>query len=352
MEQSKVNVLAERLTNELNGALNLLTFYLGYKLGLFAALAEGGPATSAELAARTNCVERYVREWLECLTANEYLEHDPIARRFSISPDLAAVLLDGDHPAYSMSSARYMIGIVPILPGLIEAFRTGGGVPFEDYGPEFREGVAASNRPMFVNELVSTWLPAMPDIEARLHTGGRVLDFGCGMGASSLALARGFPAAQVDGLDIDVASIESARRHAEAAGLPDRVQFHLATQEGDPLTGPYDLVTAFECIHDMAYPVQALRRMHELTAPGGAGLIADELVADTLAESRRLPDRLMYNFSVLHCLPQAMTVPDSAATGAIMRVETMRRYVLEAGFSDVEVLPIESPVWRFYRLRM
>jgi len=350
MDNDKITALANRLTLELNGTLNLMTLYLGDRLGLISALAERGPVTSAQLAKRSACNERYVREWLETLTANDYLDHDPATGQFSISPELATILLNPDHPYNSISGVRYIPGLAGVLPALVEAFRTGGGVPFEAYGAEFREGIASSNRPLFVNELVSKWMPALPDIHAQLQAGARVADFGCGLGTSTLALAQGFPAITVDGLDIDPASIEHARRSAAEQGLSDRVHFHLATSEGDPLIGPYQLITAYECIHDMAQPVPVLRRMRQLLTPGGAVLIADELVADTLSERHRLPDRLMYGFSVLHCLPQAMTEPNSAATGTMLTADTLRHYAAEAGFTDIRILPIESSVWRFYRL--
>ncbi len=351
MNEDKINQLAERLTNELNGMLNLMTLYLGDRLGLLTALSEQGPATPAELAARAGCAERYVCEWLECLTANDYLDHDPATSRFAISPELAAILLDPDHPFNSISGVRYIPGLAGVLPALVGAFRSGGGVPFEAYGSEFRESIASSNRPLYINELVAKWIPALPDIQVRLQAGARVADFGCGLGTSTFALAKGFPASAIDGLDVDAASIEHARRLAAEQNLSERVAFHLATSAGDPLTGPYDLITAFECIHDMAQPVPVLRRMKELLAPDGAVLIADELVADSLADRHGLPDRLMYGFSVLHCLPQAMTDPGSVATGTMMTADTLRRYATEAGFTSVEVLPIQSPVWRFYRLQ-
>jgi 2-polyprenyl-3-methyl-5-hydroxy-6-metoxy-1,4-benzoquinol methylase len=206
------------------------------------------------------------------------------------------------------------------------------------------------NRPMFVNDYVAKWIPAMPDIETRLQAGGRVAEIGCGVGWSSISLAQGFPNIQIDAVDVDAASIKQAQHNAQQAGVTDRIVFHLASAEEAPLSGSYDLVTAFEVIHDMAYPVKALRRMHELAAPDGAVLIADEAVGESLAENRNFLGHLMYNFSVLHCLPQAMVYPGAAGTGTIMRPSTLRDYAQEAGFTQVDVLPIENPFWRFYRL--
>jgi len=187
-------------------------------------------------------------------------------------------------------------------------------------------------------------------LPARLKAGGRVAEIGCGVGWSSISLARGFPRVRIDGVDVDRTSIKQARRNAEEAGLADRIAFHLAPAEEAPLTGPYDLVTAFECLHDMAYPGKALRRMRELAGPDGAVLVADEAVGDGLEENRNFIGRLNYNFSVLHCLPQALVYPDAAGTGTVLGPATLRAYAEDAGFQRVEVLPIENPLWRFYRL--
>ncbi|MFQ5875260.1 MAG: class I SAM-dependent methyltransferase, partial [Dehalococcoidia bacterium] len=194
------------------------------------------------------------------------------------------------------------------------------------------------------------WIPALPDIDSSLRAGGRVAEVGCGLGWSSIALARGFPKARIDAIDPDEASIETARANAQEAGVAERIRFHLATVEDSAVTGPYDLVTAFECIHDMPYPVKALRRVHDMVAPDGAVLIADEGVGDTLEENRNFLGRLIYNFSVLHCLPQAMVFPNSAGIGCVMRPSTLRSYAEEAGYSKVEVLPVDNPMWRLYRL--
>jgi 2-polyprenyl-3-methyl-5-hydroxy-6-metoxy-1,4-benzoquinol methylase len=184
----------------------------------------------------------------------------------------------------------------------------------------------------------------------RLEVGARVADIGCGLGWSSIALAGAFPKTRIDALDVDEASITEARRQAAAAGVADRITFHRAAAEDAPVRGPYDLVTAFECLHDMPYPVRALRGMRELAGPGGTVLVADEAVGDTLDENRSFVGRLNYNFSVLHCLPQALVFPDAAGTGTVIRPSTLRRYAEEAGFSRVETLPIDNPLWRFYRL--
>lgn len=351
LDQAKIDAFSERLFGEVNAAMSCLNVHLGDRLGLFDAMVDTGPATPAALAERTALSERYLQEWLECMAVGGYLEYDGQTGKFSLPAEHAAVLVNRDHPAYAGAFLYWVPSLAGVLEPLIEAFRSGGGIPYEAYGSAALEAIGMGNRPMFVNDYVAKWIPTMPDIEARLQAGGRVADIGCGVGWSSIALAQGFLNVRIDALDLDEASIEQARDNAKQAGVADRISFHLAPAEEAPLTGPYDLVTAFECIHDMAYPVQALRRMHELVEPTGAVLIADEAVGDSLEENRNFLGHLMYNFSVLHCLPQAMVFPDAAGTGTVIRPSVLRGYAKEAGFTRVDVLPIENPFWRFYRLR-
>jgi 2-polyprenyl-3-methyl-5-hydroxy-6-metoxy-1,4-benzoquinol methylase len=349
MDQTKIDGFAERIFGEVLSAMAVLNVYLGHRLGLFRALAEG-PAAPAELAKRAGCAERYVREWLECMAVQDYVTHEPATGRFALPAEHAAVLVERDHPSYAAALTCFVPSLAGVLPQLVQAFRTGGGVPYEAYGADALEAIGFGNRPMFVNDYAARWLPALPDVVKRLEAGARVADIGCGLGWSSIALARAFPKTRIDALDVDGASIADARGHAAEAGVADRITFHRAAAEDAPLGGPYDLVTAFECLHDMPYPVRALRRMRELATPGGAVLVADEGVGDSLDENRNFVGRLNYNFSVLHCLPQALVFPDAAGTGTVIRPSTLRRYAEEAGFSRVETLPIENPLWRFYRL--
>ena len=350
MDQQKVDALAERIITELNSAMSCLNLYIGHRLGLYQALAADGAMTTNELAKRTQYSERYLREWLSCMVAGGYLDYDPEPGRFSLSPEHATVLLDRDNPAYTIPWVAFIPSFASVLSQVLEVFRTGGGVPYEAYGPDMVEAQGMGNRPTYVNHYVSKWIPAMPDIETRLKAGGRVADIGCGMGWSSIALARGFPEIQIDAVDSDKASIVEAKRHAKEAGVSERIVFHDMSSEQASLQGPYDLVTAFEVLHDLAYPVKVLRRMRELALPNGAVLIADEAVGDSLEENRNFLGHFFYNFSVLHCLPQAMAFPESAATGTVITPSTVRNYSKDAGFAKVDVLPIEHPFFRFYRL--
>jgi 2-polyprenyl-3-methyl-5-hydroxy-6-metoxy-1,4-benzoquinol methylase len=244
-----------------------------------------------------------------------------------------------------------MAGIGGVLPRVAEAYRTGAGVPYEAYGGEFRHGQGHINRPAFTGDLPGEWLEAMPDVAARLRArpGARVADIGCGQGWSAIAVARAYPLVRVEGIDADPRSVMDARAHAAAAGLDGRVRF----VEGDAAAlggGPYELVLVLETLHDLPRPVEALRAARAATVAGGAVLVADERVADAFAAPGDEVERMMYGWSVTHCLPTQMVETPSAALGTVMRSSTVRELAAEAGFAAIDVLPVENDFFRLYRL--
>jgi 2-polyprenyl-3-methyl-5-hydroxy-6-metoxy-1,4-benzoquinol methylase len=349
------DALVERLFEAVLGFNDLHAVYLGDRLGLYAAL-ENGAETPGEVAAAAGCDERYVREWLEHQAVGGILDvDDPNAqaseRRYRIPPGHDEVLLDRDSVNYMSAFARMMVGLVQPLPAVLEAFRSGDGVPYADFPADFVEGQGEMNRTQFVNLLASEWLPALRDVDERLRAGpARVADVACGTGWSSIAIAKAYPTVRVDGFDLDRASIELARQAADAEGVADRVDFHVRDAADPELADRYDLVTVFEAIHDMAKPVDALRAMRGLLADGGVAFVADERVADEFTAPGDEIERMMYGWSILHCLPVGRVEQPSAETGTVMRESTFRRYATEAGFARVEVVPIEHGFWRFYRL--
>jgi SAM-dependent methyltransferase len=339
--------------------MELCTVYLGERLGLYTALAARGPSTSAELAAATGTHERYVREWLEQQTLAGNLEAEnpaagPAERRFCLALDHAEVLADLASPNYWAPQARLGVAAALPLKMVMAAFRTGGGVPFEAYGADVREGMADASRVGYLDLMGTEWLPAMPDVHARLQADppARVADIGIGAGWSSIAIARAYPKVRVDALDLDEASVAMARHNVDQSGLADRVRVE-RRDAGDPaLAGRYDLVTAFFCLHDMTDPVAALQAMRQLAGTDGTVLIADGRVAERFLgeETDRDVERQFYGFSVLHCLPVAMTEPPAAGTGTVMRPDVLREYARAAGFREVELLPVDDSWSAFYRL--
>lgn len=352
------NEFMGRMIQSTSGYFDILTIYLGERLGLYRALDGQNTLTSEELAARTGTYERYIREWLEQQTVAGIIEViDPNAsakkRRYHLPAGHAEVLLDRESVNYLAPITRLLVGIGRPLPSLIEAFRTGAGVPWEAYGEEAREGVAEMNRPLFLHQLGQEYLPIVKDVHRRLQADppARVADMGCGLGWSSIGMANAYPKIKVDGFDLDSASIEAARANTKEAYLEDRVRFYVR-DAGDPsLRGKYDLVTAFECIHDMADPVAALRTMLDLAGSDGSVFIMDERTAETFTPQGNEIEALLYGFSILTCLPAGMAEQPSVETGTVMRPDTLRRYAAEAGFCDVEILPIDNFFFRFYRLK-
>lgn len=351
------DALVGRLFASVLGTMDVLTVYVGDRLGLYQALVNGGAMTSTQLAAATGTHERYIREWLEQQAANGILAADdaPSAttRRFSVPAGHVEVLTDHNSLNCLVGLIRLTVGVSLPLQAVIGAYKTGAGVPYPDFGVDTREGIAAMNRPMFNNLLGQEWFPSIPAVHARLLTAppARVLDAGCGTGSSTLAIARAYPNAIVHGFDADEASIATARERAAVAGLGDRVTFALRDASRPGIAGQFDLITAFETVHDMGRPVKALAQMRELLAPGGVVLVTDEKVAERFTAPAEPVERLNYGCSALHCLPATIAESDEAATGTVMRPDTLREYATEAGFGSVEIAPVEHDYWRFYLLR-
>jgi 2-polyprenyl-3-methyl-5-hydroxy-6-metoxy-1,4-benzoquinol methylase len=355
--EQRREALVERVFGSAIGLMELLSIYVGERLGLYRALAEGGAATAPELAAATSTNERYAREWLEQQAVAGILEVEderaqPEARRYLLPEGHEEVLLERDSLYFVAPFAQQMVGLTLPLPALLEAYRTGGGVPYPEYGEDMREGIAYGNRPMFVNLMGTEWLPAIPDVHQRLQVDppARVADVGCGAGWSSISIARAYPKVRVDGFDLDEVSIAEAKANAEAEGLANRVTFQVRDAADPELSGRYDVAIAVECIHDMSRPVEALQAMRSMAGENGAVLVVDERVGEEFVAPSDEIERLMYGYSILHCLPVGMAERPSAGTGTVMRPATLRRYATEAGFSRVEILPIENDLWRFYRL--
>ena len=342
----------ERMNDAVLGAFDIASTYLGVKLGFYRSLAEDGPATAAELAKRTGTNERLTREWLEQQGATELLlaTNDDGEWRFALPPGHADLLLDPDAVDGVASTMLSLTSDLAQVPRLVESFRTGVGIPYADYGPDQAQGQAMGTRPIYRSE-IQTWFSAVPELESRLTDGDvRVLDIGCGVGWSSVSIAQAYPNATVDGVDLDPGSIAAAHQVAEAEGVTDRVTFEVrdvATLSG----ADYDVATMFEMLHDLARPVEVLRVARDALAPGGVVMVADEPVADAYAGPADDEERRYHGWSLLHCLPASMTEPDSAATGTLIRPETVRRYAHEAGFSEVDELQIDGASFRIYLLR-
>jgi 2-polyprenyl-3-methyl-5-hydroxy-6-metoxy-1,4-benzoquinol methylase len=301
--------------------------------------------------------ERYAREWLEQQVMAGILEAvDPNAsdteRRYVVPAGHEEVLLEGGSLNHMAPMAQLLVACALPIHAVLEAFRTGEGVPYADYGADLHEGQARFTQPLFDNLLVADWFPAVITIHDRLNVDppARVADVACGLGRSSIAIARGYPKVTVDGIDLDQASIVRAQQLLPGSGVEDRVAFHCRDAADPELSGRYDLVTIFEALHDMSHPVDVLRMARGLLSDGGRVLVADERTAERFALDAGDVERLYYGFSVLHCLPVGMVGVNAAGTGTVMRGDTVRAYAEQAGFAGFEVAPIENDFWRFYLL--
>lgn len=349
------DAIADRLFNAAIEAMDILSVYVGDRAGLYKSLAGAGPVTPAELAARTGTSERYVREWLEQQATTGIIAVQPSedGHRYSLPDEHAEALVRPTSLAHITPLARFLVAAAHRTPELLRAFRTGDGVPWDAYGADAREAQSDFNRPLFHHQFVGEHLASIPGLTASLERpGARVAEIGFGGGWAAISIARAFSGVHVDGFDLDEASVHLARANADAEGVSDRVTFHHRDAGDSALDGQYDLVFAFECVHDMSNPVAALATMKRLVAPGGTVLVVDERVAETLGENIGDPiERLMYGFSLFVCLPNGLADSPSAGTGTVMRPPTLERYALEAGFHGVDILPIEHGMFRYYRLR-
>jgi 2-polyprenyl-3-methyl-5-hydroxy-6-metoxy-1,4-benzoquinol methylase len=349
------DALVGRLFTNAVGAFDLFSVYLGDILGLYRALADKGPLTSGQLAESAGVHERYAREWLEHQAASDLVEVDgeDEERRYRLPEGHEEALLDVSSLNYIAPLARAVLASIRPVDRVVDAFRKGGGVPYADYGEDLHESQAAFTRPLFENLLGKAWLPSVSEVHDRLLADppARIADVACGQGRSSIEMARAYAKVLVDGIDSDPASIARAQEHLVGSGVEDRVTFHERNAADTRLAGRYDLVTIFEALHDMSYPVDVLRAARNLLADGGVAFIADERAEETFTAPAGEFERLFYGFSVFHCLPVGMIGDGAAGTGTVMRPATVRRYAEEAGFSSCEVLPVESDSWRFYLLR-
>ncbi len=353
---SSVDVFTERVFTSILGTLEVLSMYIGDKLGLYAAMGDA-PITKDELATASGVQPRYVGEWLEQQTVNgiiltEDASAPPDIRRYRLPPGHAEALLDRDSLAYMSAFIRVIASAGVQLPSLLDAYLRGGGVSWEQFGDDMRTGQADMNRPFFLTLVGTEWFPSVPELHSALQSNARVADVGCGEGWSSIAIAKSYPQVTVDGFDIDEPSIAQARRNAEIEGVADRVQFHNGDATAIKASDPYDVVVGFEFVHDLPSPVEVLSTMRSIVKPDGIVVVMDERVGETFTGKMDDVERLMYGFSIFICLPDSLSHNGSVATGTVIRPSTMDAYAKQAGYKSADILPIEADLWRFYRLTL
>jgi SAM-dependent methyltransferase len=312
----------------LNGAMVVL----GDQLGLYRALAGAGPMSPAELAARTDTAERYVREWCLAQAARGYLTYDG-GGRFSLPDEHAVPLTDETSPACVIGAFETALGALMATDRIAEAFHTGTGVAWGDHDGHVHTGCERFFRPSYLSNLTSTWIPALDGVAEALTKGARVADVGCGHGATTLILAAAYPESHITGFDGHAASIEAARKRAVEAGLADRVTFEVAPADAFP--GRYDLVTMFDCLHDVGDPVGAARHVRKALTSEGTFLLVEPQAGDRWEDNFNPVGAAYYGFSTLLCTPCSLSQPVGAALGAQAGPGLLGDLMAQAGFGHV-----------------
>ena len=330
MDHNKVMEFLGQFVTDLGATGAAGSVVVGNRLGLYRALAQG-PATPEQFAARTGCDQRYLTEWLRGQAAGGYVSYDPATGEFSLTEEQAFCLADPNGPNVS-AAFLIALGYLRAEPLITEAFRTGAGVGWHEHHEDVFVGCDAFYRPGYVAELVPNWIPALDGVDAKLTAGARVADLGCGLGSSSVLLAQAYPRTTIVGADYHAESIELARKKAADAGVSDRVSFEVATAQ--TFTGSdYDLVTMFDCLHDMGDPVGAAKRVREALAPDGTWLLVEPAAADNVEDNFNPVGRLYYAGSTFLCVPNGLSQSGGYALGAQAGEAAIRQVMTEAGFT-------------------
>lgn len=307
---------------------------LGYKLGLYRAMAGAGPMTSQQLAARTGCHERYTREWLNSQAAGGYVEYLPVTQQYFLPPEQALVLADENGPCFFPPALEVSASMWFDEEKILHAFKSGAGIPWSDHNGRLFCGVAAFFRSGYAANLVQHWLPSLEGVCEKLQQGGRVADIGCGHGHSTLIMAKSFPLAKFYGFDTHAESIATARANAAAAGLADRVEFHVTSGKNVPDL-QFDLVCFFDCLHDLGDPIGAARQARQVLAADGVVMLVEPFAGDKVEENLNTVGRIYYSGSTALCCAHSLSEEVGMALGAQAGEQRLAAVLREAGFSRV-----------------
>lgn len=350
MDKDKAKAFTQRLFTDMAGAMAAGLGYVGTKTGLFRTMAGKGPMQLQQVIEASELQPRYVEEWLKGMVSAGYLEYDPGTETYTL-PDEHAYLLASDDTDHFAGGLLHMAPLtLTAAPKVAQAFEHGGGVPFEAYGEDGVLALDLVNRGNYEHRFASYWLQAVPHVVEKLESGGRALDVGCGVGRVSLALAKVFPRARFLGVDLDVESVRRANNAAIAAGVDDRVRFHVSAVSELDADDDFDLITACDCVHDFASPVSTLIDIRERLKPEGTLFVVEPKVADKLEDNRNPVATMFYGFSVFHCMTQSLA-QGGPGLGTCMGPTQTGQLMREAGFTQFETLDIKSQVNLFYAVR-
>jgi 2-polyprenyl-3-methyl-5-hydroxy-6-metoxy-1,4-benzoquinol methylase len=334
IDEAKIEAFVGQIVSEVGATVNAALVVIGDKLGLWRAMADGRPVTPAGLAARTGTNERYVREWLSAQAAGGYVTYHPDGGQFSLPVEHALALADETSPVFLAGAFQTATAVLRAQDALVERFRTGAGFGWHEHDEGLFDGCERHFGTLYRAQLVDGWLPALDGVVERLAAGGRVADVGCGHGASTVLMAKAFPAATFVGYDYHAASVATAQARAKAAGVDDRVTFEVATAAQFPGTG-FDLVTVFDALHDMGDPEAAATRLRESLAPDGVCMIVEPAAADDVAGNLQPRGRFANAISTMVCTPASLSQPGRRALGTQAGPARITQVLHRAGFSRV-----------------
>lgn len=331
LDEGRLTEFLGRFVTDLGATIAAGNVVVGHRLGLYQALADE-PGTSDDLARRAECDPRYVAEWLRGQAAGGYVDYDPHADTYSLSEEQAFVLADPDGAVYAPGAFVLALGSLQAADRVVDAFRTGAGIGWHEHDHKVFVGCEQFFRPGYLANLVPNWIPALDGVEEKLRAGGRVADVGCGLGASTILFAEQYPDSHVMGCDYHDGSIELARKRAADAGVADRITFEVASAQTFAGSG-YDLVTTFDCLHDMGDPLGAAGHIRRALAPDGTWLIVEPFAGDGVSDNLNPVGRVYYNFSTFLCVPNALSQPGGYALGAQAGERAIADVVARAGFT-------------------
>lgn len=350
-DPEKQAAFQERLLRDISGTYATAMCVIGDRLGLFKTLSTEGAATSAELATRTGLNERYLREWLSGLYCAGYLTHDPASDRFALPPEHAAALADEGGPLFLGGLYQKLPAEFAVLDEVVGAFRAGGGVPQASYRPEEWDGLDRLSTIWYEHQLLQEWLPAMPDVHAKLAQGADVADIGCGRGRAVMTLVHAFPRSRFVGIDVFAPAVAAASQLAMAAGVADRVRF--VTQDAAAgLPGQFDVITTFDVVHDAPEPLRLLTAIRQALRPGGLYVCLDVNSGETLEENAGPVGTWLYGASLLYCMTTALAAGGEGLGTLGLTESRFRRLCQAAGFSEVGVVPTDNLFNRLYEVRI
>ena len=349
LNYEKVKSFLGQAVNDVGTATLGALSYIGDRLDLFKSMAAAGPVTIDELAERTHLKPRYLREWLNAMTVAGYVVYDAADGRYALPAEHAAVLADEASPFFVGGFLEMIVPSVMQAPKLVKAFRNGKGVPQSAYPPEMFEAIERGTAPWYRHKLTQKWIPAMPDVKAKLEAGGSALDVGCGSGRAAIAIAKAFPKARVFGYDNHPGSIERARSNAKAEGMAKRVTFKVV--DAKRLRGSkFDFISTFDVVHDSADPVGLLKAIHRSLKPDGTLLMLEMNCSPNVNENINFIGKFLYSVSTLYCMTQSLA-QNGEGIGAAMGEPKARELADAAGFGSFKRLPIDDPFSVLYELR-